>query len=144
MPLDRPLEMPIRSPPPGRELTEAEAKLVAGAAARECAFVLVAVRLADRKNLLRCAKCGRELWTPNTLAFAPCPAAPRSPCAYRSPQAVEERECPTCAGHVRVKLFPCALHQLCSIAKPLAGAATCATCLDFEASEPDARRPESQ
>jgi hypothetical protein len=43
-----------------------------------------------------------------------------------------EEPCPSCRGAVRLKVFACALHGECTIARSLTGVACCATCPDYE------------
>lgn len=40
--------------------------------------------------------------------------------------------CPSCGGHVEVKVFACAPHTACTLRKPVAGLACCATCADYQ------------
>lgn len=47
-------------------------------------------------------------------------------------------ECPSCAGSVRVKMFECAIHRSCTLAKPVPGVACCQGCPDFAPSAMDA------
>ena len=79
---------------------------------------------------------------PATPLAAPAPARvalPLRPCAHRGPEQ-ERVQCPTCAGHVEVKIFACAVHGRCSLAKPVPAAAVCQGCTDY-APAPD--RPEA-
>lgn len=55
---------------------------------------------------------------------------PRPACLNRGPEPIEQIECPTCAGHVRVKAFACAVHGRCTVGKPLPDVACCAVCRD--------------
>ena len=59
----------------------------------------------------------------------PLPEA-RPACRHRG-ETVGEEECPACAGRVRIKLFACALHQVCTTHKPLTNVACCGECLDY-------------
>jgi hypothetical protein len=45
-----------------------------------------------------------------------------------------EETCPTCAGNVRVNVYGCQRHGLCTLGKPLMGKACCATCPDYRSS----------
>ena len=56
--------------------------------------------------------------------------APRPPCRHRGEPTGEERLCPTCKGATDIKLFLCAMHTVCSVARPV-GVACCATCADY-------------
>ena len=42
--------------------------------------------------------------------------------------------CPSCKGHVEVKVFLCYVHQECTLAKKLPGLACCASCPDKQPS----------
>jgi hypothetical protein len=53
------------------------------------------------------------------------------PCVHRG-QTHREEHCPTCRGTVRLKVFACARHGECTIARSLAGVPCCATCADYE------------
>jgi hypothetical protein len=72
----------------------------------------------------------------NQAPATPSPSRPtppvlsRPPCKYLLTQVTEE-VCPSCQGFVRIKVMACQQHGLCTIAKPLAGKACCATCLDY-------------
>jgi hypothetical protein len=68
----------------------------------------------------------RALWD----AAGPAPRR-TGPCVHRGPE-VRQEECPTCRGRVRLKVFACGLHGECTVARPLAGTACCATCPDYE------------
>jgi hypothetical protein len=67
-------------------------------------------------------------------ASAAAPPAPRSPCNHRG-AAVREEVCPTCQGHVRLKVFACTIHTECTIARTVGGVACCATCSDYQAAD---------
>lgn len=66
-------------------------------------------------------------------AGAPRPVDTRDPggCAHRGREPVGEVDCPTCAGSVRLKLFPCAIHGRCTIATKTADLPAC-PCDRFE------------
>src|SRR5581483_7077040 len=59
------------------------------------------------------------------LTTAPQPR--REPCRHLGAETGERRECPSCTGNVQIKLFACAKHGVCSVARNV-GAACCATC----------------
>lgn len=40
--------------------------------------------------------------------------------------------CPSCRGTVALKLFACAIHGACTVARAVAGVACCASCPDRE------------
>jgi hypothetical protein len=56
------------------------------------------------------------------------------PCIHLGGETGERRNCPTCQGHVEVKLRECALHGQCSTRKKLDNIACCAGCPDRETS----------
>lgn len=56
-------------------------------------------------------------------------AARAAPCRHRG-VLLREEPCPGCTGQVRLKVFACALHQGCTVARVVAGCACCATCPD--------------
>jgi hypothetical protein len=43
-----------------------------------------------------------------------------------------EQPCPTCRGAIRLNVFSCPLYGPCTIGRPLAGWACCATCADYQ------------
>jgi predicted GH43/DUF377 family glycosyl hydrolase len=49
---------------------------------------------------------------------------------------VGREKCPSCAGHVEVKTFACAVHGKCTPLKPLADVACCQGCTEFTAAPP--------
>ena len=58
------------------------------------------------------------------------------PCIHLFPVVLRLVECPTCNGSVNLKVFACEKHGECTIGKKLDGLACCATCGDYEASQP--------
>jgi hypothetical protein len=54
------------------------------------------------------------------------------PCIHLGEVTGERRLCPTCMGHVEVKLYECAIFGRCTRGKPLEGVACCANCSCFE------------
>ena len=84
------------------------------------------------KNIMRCVHCGRIVITPHVKVSALCKSeAPRVDCVHRGAM-VGKRECASCAGTVKLKLFACAIHGECTLAKPLEGVACCGACREFE------------
>ena len=55
---------------------------------------------------------------------------PRAVCRYRG-EAVDEVECPSCRGTVKFKVFDCAQHKRCTMAKSIDGYTCCSSCEDF-------------
>src|SRR5205809_1027267 len=53
----------------------------------------------------------------------------RPPCLHLGAE-LREEPCPSCRGLVRLKVFACALHEGCTLAKQLPAVACCATCPD--------------
>ena len=76
----------------------------------------------------------RALWDKDQ-AGAPFPTTeaslPRGECIHRGLEMRNER-CPSCGGMVQIKVFACALHSECTLAKSLQGIACCRTCQNFE------------
>jgi hypothetical protein len=60
----------------------------------------------------------------------PPPRDLSSACRHRG-EVSREQSCPSCRGLVRLKVFACALHGECTIGRPLADVACCASCGDF-------------
>jgi hypothetical protein len=58
------------------------------------------------------------------------------PCIHRG-EARREKQCPTCRGQVRLKVFACALHGECTVARAAGGLACCASCLDYDGGPPE-------
>jgi len=58
-----------------------------------------------------------------------------SVCVHLGPERRRER-CPTCRGHVEIKIFECALFQECVRGPSIAGLATCLICTSFVAATP--------
>ena len=57
-------------------------------------------------------------------------ASKTAPCLHRGDEP-STLDCPTCAGRVRVKVFACAIHGECTLAKPLPEIACCQGCRDY-------------
>lgn len=64
----------------------------------------------------------------------PAKASPRTAvvpgCVFRGEATGETRSCPTCKGHVEIKLIACAVHGQCTVARQVAGVPCCAGCPD--------------
>jgi hypothetical protein len=56
---------------------------------------------------------------------------------------LRQESCPSCRGHVRLKVFACVVHGECTIGKAIAGLACCACCPDYDPGTP-ARQPPNQ
>lgn len=67
----------------------------------------------------------------DSIMFVQADASARALCAHRGAE-TRKVECPTCGGGVSLKVFACALHGECTIAKQVDGLACCATCPDYE------------
>ena len=53
------------------------------------------------------------------------------PCRHRGEE-VGREQCPSCNGHVQIKLFACACHGRCTVEKPVpSGTRTCQGCPDY-------------
>lgn len=57
-------------------------------------------------------------------------------CTLRGAE-LRREQCPSCQGRVEIRVFACALHDSCTIAKPLSDTACCASCGDFTSAELD-------
>lgn len=64
------------------------------------------------------------------------PYARPLPCRHRG-QELGRVACSSCRGSVQLKTFSCSLHMACTVAKPLAGYATCRTCPDYRPQLPE-------
>jgi hypothetical protein len=91
-------------------------------------------------------KCQRKNCGHETLVRPHHKAAPRrqncggAKSAYRCQylgSLDSEKECDSCQGKVRIKLFACAVHGQCSIGKALHGIATCSSCQDYSPNKRD-------
>lgn len=60
-------------------------------------------------------------------------ARPRreQPCQHQGAETGETKQCGTCPGSVKVKVFGCALHGGCTLRKHVATLHCCATCQDY-------------
>lgn len=78
-----------------------------------------------------CAYCGRFLATshPPERCHAVCLAGD---CRHLGPE-LRRANCPTCAGHVQVKVFECSVYGECTLAKKIGSIACCQTCERYEA-----------
>lgn len=75
-------------------------------------------------------------WFPGNLerpgkrgASAAQSAAPL-PCPHRGADTGRRYRCGSCSGAVELKVLACSVHGACTVAKPAAGVACCATCPD--------------
>src|SRR4051812_22744164 len=82
----------------------------------------------------QCRLCWLDLNDPayHALWAGATPVVPPAgqPCRHRG-ATLREEVCPACRGHVRLKVFACALHSECTVAKAIAGLACCANCPDY-------------
>ena len=83
-----------------------------------CEFSLTPETNADRVALL----------SPPLLVSPSPPLA--SPCVHLGPPTGETIACQSCTGQVKIKLFACAVHGQCSLAKPV-GRQCCAGCESY-------------
>lgn len=60
-------------------------------------------------------------------------AAPKS-CVHLGAE-LRREQCPTCAGHVVVKVFSCAARGECTLAKQIEGVACCQGCGEYQPAE---------
>lgn len=78
-----------------------------------CEFELTAENDADRAAL--------------ASGKPPAAAPPTPPCVHLGQPTGETIACQSCTGQVQIKLFTCAVHGSCSLAKPV-GRPCCAGC----------------
>jgi len=65
---------------------------------------------------------------------APVQKAPEpKPCAHLGGPTGERVRCPSCRGHVEVKLQACTMHGRCTTHKRVEGVACCQGCPDYRA-----------
>lgn len=83
-----------------------------------------------------CPDCGVTIPTPEMVARHVC-AKPakryqrsQADCVYRGPE-LRRDACPSCAGHVEIKVFGCYLHGECAIGKTPDGVRSCQACRDY-------------
>ena len=55
----------------------------------------------------------------------------RDPCRHFGPE-VRRQDCPTCLGHVQLKIFACRIHQECALSVNAVAVRGCATCADYQ------------
>ena len=55
----------------------------------------------------------------------------KADCIHRK-NVISERECQTCSGNVRIKVFSCELHNSCTVRKPIEDLPCCITCEDYQ------------
>lgn len=65
-----------------------------------------------------------------------CASLPQDRCQQLG-SVVGERECDTCLGSTRIKLYACAIHGSATLGKKLDGIQTCAQCPDYATSKRD-------
>lgn len=57
---------------------------------------------------------------------------PLGPCRHMGMPTGKTKTCPTCTGHVELKLIECAKHRHCTLGKKVEGVACCVGCKDHE------------
>lgn len=68
----------------------------------------------------------RELW-----GIPPGVVTPKQKyCLHLGPFTGERRECPSCNGTVRLSVYSCGVHELCTLGKEVEGVACCKSCTD--------------
>ena len=91
------------------------------------------------KDRLRVEMCQRfqhwfELWEQGhgPGQSHPVPDAQRIhiPCRHRGPH-TRNQQCPTCQGHVEIKVFECCKHQECVLSTKQPEIVSCQTCTDY-------------
>ena len=78
------------------------------------------------KDCVRCG-CGETVYRDN----AKHQLIPSNPCMHRG-ESTRAVECNSCKGMVKVKVFPCDLHEECTIKKRAGDLKTCYGCVDHE------------
>ena len=53
-------------------------------------------------------------------------------CIHRSQNHLRLKDCPTCAGSVKIKVFNCVLYKECTIQQQIDNIKCCASCSDYE------------
>jgi hypothetical protein len=46
---------------------------------------------------------------------------------------IRRQDCPTCRGHVELKIFACAVHRECALSPNAVAVSCCTNCADYEA-----------
>ena len=95
---------------------------------------------AEGKTLFKCQKCGREWlsrYADPAMIHRPCStnataAERQGRCEHRGEE-LRQVDCPSCKGHIRVKVLGCDVFGECSIGKPIPGLACCAGCPQWTA-----------
>lgn len=85
------------------------------------------------RDLTEKGRAYRERWgEPAPLVTAPGfpQKFPEPPCSHLGPATGDTVKCPSCRGHVELKLFACAVHGTCTQGKKAPGVASCLGCPD--------------
>ena len=81
-----------------------------------------------------CRQCGGCVTRDDTIAVLPyrrgCGTKRDLPPCRHVGEQLRTQECPTCSGRVRVKVFTCAVHGECTVAKRIDNVALCDGCID--------------
>lgn len=90
-----------------------------------------------------CRYCGRKNYGASYAEASDCAcrggrasttrASNETDCVFRG-QEISRQVCPSCRGHVEVKVFACKVHGQCTLYKAIDNMACCATCLDRRSS----------
>jgi hypothetical protein len=72
---------------------------------------------------------GDEIGAEAASIIAALSLSPESPCVHRG-DSTRTVECTSCRGRVKVKVFPCALHEEVTIKKRAGELKTCLGCVD--------------
>lgn len=59
----------------------------------------------------------------------------QAPCRHLGPPTGELVLCPSCCGHVELKLFACAAHGCCTLGRAAPGVACCNGCPTYDPAE---------
>src|SRR3990167_658639 len=85
------------------------------------------------KRIIACSECKFERLThyPIERGHHSCP---RASCANLGND-LRLQDCPTCQGHVQIKIFSCSIHRECTIRNKLESVHCCVGCADYRKQE---------
>jgi hypothetical protein len=80
-----------------------------------------------------CMGCYCRDHEPLSIPVVPADRVAALFCVHLGGETGERRQCPTCAGHVEIKLRACAEHGSCTLYKLLDDVVCCQGCPDYDA-----------